>query len=417
LVIVIAAKNQFLFHGSLQKLGNFESAFFKWLFFLSLLIFVGLMSFRTFLWFKYRAYNSIQVKKWPSVTVIVPAYNEEETIYWTIHSIAHSDYPMKKLNIIAVNDGSADDTLQFMKKARNQFPGIVKLINFPKNRGKRQGIYEAYKRSRSTFIITIDSDTKLEPSAIKEILTPLILNNKIGAVTGRIKVWNNNANVFTKMLNAHFAMAFDFARAVQSTFSCVFCLAGAFSAIRVSVLDQIIDPWLNQRFMNVECTYGEDRSLTNHILREGYGSFYQRTAISHTIVPEKLTKIVKMFTRWARSNIRESIIFSKFMLSSKRKGNIVLPVFEFVSTISMMILHFIWFYYFLFSGIVDLDFILRLFSYSIFYGFLYIVYYIRIEGIKDSPYIIFFSLFSSVFMIWIFTMAALTLTKKGWSTR
>jgi hyaluronan synthase len=219
------------------------------------------------------------------------------------------------------------------------------------------------------------------------------------------------------MLNAHFAMAFDFTRAIQSTFNCVFCLSGAFSAYRVSVLDKFVDRWLNQRFMNVNCTYGEDRSLTNYVLREGHHSFFQRSAISFTIVPEQILKILKMFTRWARSNIRESIVFSGFVFSPNRRGNIILPFIDFFFTISLIMLHFMWFYYFLFSGLIDATFLFRILSYSVFFGFFYALYFLRIEGKKDSPYIIFFSVFSSFFVIWIFTIAGFTLTKKGWSTR
>jgi hyaluronan synthase len=157
--------------------------------------------------------------------------------------------------------------------------------------------------------------------------------------------------------------------------------------------------------------------LTNFILKIGFDSFFQRTAVSHTLVPERLTGILKMLTRWARSNIRESIIFTKILMNGNRKGNTLFPFIEFSSTVSMIMIHFIWFYYFLFSGLISSSFIFRIFAYSILFGFLYMVYFIRIEGRKDSPYIIVFSIFSSIFMIWIFTVAGLSLTKKGWSTR
>lgn len=417
LIILLSIKYGLLFQGRIREIEGFESIFIRSLFLFSMVIFLFSLAFRTFLWFRYRAYDSKQVKSWPEVTVIVPAYNEGETVFRTIHSIARSDYPSGRLHIIAVNDGSIDNTYFHMERARADFPDMVEVINQPKNMGKRRGIYAAYQKSRTPFIITIDSDTSLEPSSIKEILTPMILNEKIGAVTGRIKVWNKNANILTRMLHAHFAMAFDFTRAIQSTFSCVFCLAGAFSAYRVSVLKRFMERWLHQKFLKTTCTYGEDRSLTNHILREGYGSYFQRSAISHTMVPEKFIKIIKMLTRWARSNIRETIIFSKLMFNSNRRGNKILPFFEFFTTVSLLLLHFIWFYYFLFSGMVDANVLFRILSYSVFFGFLYIIYYIRIEGRKDSPYVLFFSVFASIFMIWIFTVAGLTLTKKSWSTR
>jgi hyaluronan synthase len=237
LILIIAIDRNILFQKNPLQLGRIENLVFSGLFLTSMLIFISSLVFRTFLWFRYRPFDSGQVKSWPTVTVVVPAYNEGKAVYQTICSIAGSNYPAGQLKIITVNDGSKDDTL-------GRFPGLVEIIDFPRNRGKRQAIYEAYRRAgTSTYLVTIDSDTTLEPSALKEILTPLILSEKIAAVTGRIKVWNKESNILTRMLNAHFAMAFDFTRAIQSTFSCVFCLAGAFSAYRVSVLRGVMAPF------------------------------------------------------------------------------------------------------------------------------------------------------------------------------
>ena len=416
-ILGIALERGILFNWDFHRLLKMKSPIFKYIFMINSFVFISALVFRTYLWFKYRPYDSAKIKSWPSITVLIPAYNEGETIYETICSTAACDYPQGKLKIIAVDDGSKDDTYSYMVKGRERFPKMVELIRFDKNRGKRQGIYQAFKNSTSDYFITVDSDTRLEPNAIKELLTPLILNPRLGAVTGKIKIWNSDANIYTKMLKANFAMAFDFTRAIQSTFSTVFCTSGAFTAYRSSIVRQVINDWMNQEFLGRRCTYGEDRSLANHILRTGYGTAFQRSAIAFTKVPEKFVIVLKMLTRWARSNIRESIIFSRLMFNRNRRGNYILPFFEFFSTIAIVFLHIIVFYYFLFAGFINGDFIIRTFAYTILFGFFYMLYYIRIEGTKDFPYILLFSLFNSVFMVWIFTTASLTITKKSWSTR
>jgi len=240
-ILFFSIKEGVLFSKHPFQLDTFESYILNFIFFSSVVIFISSLIFRTFLWFKYKPYNSAKVSEWPEVTVVIPAYNEGETIYHTVSSIVGCDYPPEKLKIIAINDGSKDNTYEYMSAAKNRFGNRIEIINFPINKGKRQALYSAYQMITSPFMITIDSDTKLEVPAIKEILTPLILNQKIGAVTGRIKVWNKDTNFLTKMINAHFAMAFDFTRAIQSTFHCVFCLSGAFSAYRVSVLGKVIE--------------------------------------------------------------------------------------------------------------------------------------------------------------------------------
>ncbi|MCI0471260.1 MAG: glycosyltransferase family 2 protein [Candidatus Aminicenantes bacterium] len=415
-IIGLALKENLLFNID-NYMGRDMHLFYRYLLMTSSSIFVFSMVFRTYLWFKYRPYDVAKVADWPRVTIAVPAYNEGAVLYETVASIVRCDYPRDKLEIITVDDGSMDNTYFFMEKARQDFPDLVKVIKLPKNSGKRVALHAAFKKATAPFFVTVDSDTSLESHAIKEILTPLLLNEKSGAVTGRVKIWNSSANILTRMLNAYFAMAFDYGRAVQSTFSSVMCTSGAFSAYRVSVLSPVIDQWLKQRFLNRHCTYGEDRSLANHVLRSGAGTIYQRSAVAFTIVPETLKLVFKMLTRWARSNIRESIVFSGFMFNIKRKGNRLLPFIEFMVTVSLMFLHFVWFYYFFFSRMLDMNFILRLLAFSMLFGFVYMLYYLRIDGKRDLPYILVFSLFCSVFMIWIFTVAGLTLTKKSWSTR
>jgi len=416
-IILIALDKQVLFSFKFREMLRMKSPFFLYLFIFNSLAFLFMLIFRTVLWFKYQPAPSETVSHWPGVTVVVPAFNEGETVYQTICSVAESDYPRNMLKIISIDDGSVDDTFEHMQRAARLYPDMVKLIRFDKNKGKRQAVYTAFQKTASPFFVTVDSDTGLESQALKELLTPMILDPKISAVTGRIKIWNGDANLFTKMLKANFAMAFDFTRAVQSTFSSVFCTSGAFSAYRGDTLKKFIHQWLDQRFMNRPCTYGEDRSLTNHILRTGAGTLYQRTAVAYTMVPEKAVKVLKMLTRWARSNIRESIIFSRIMFNSNRKGNYTLPFIEFTSTVIILFMHIAMFYFFLLSGFVDADFILRAAAYTMLFGFFYTLYYIRIEGVKDFPYLLAYSIFSSLVMVWIFTVAAITVNKRGWSTR
>ena len=419
IVIWFAVKENLFFTWRAAEFSGTRGVILRYLLFISGLIFVSSLVVRTWLWFRYRpiAIDSISDAQWPHVTVAVPAYNEGLGIYRSLVSIAECDYPQDRLHIIAIDDGSGDDTWLHMQRAKERYPKLIRLERFKRNRGKREGIYHAFSSCHTPFFVTVDSDTRLEPAALRGILAPMILRADIAAATGRIRIDNYRANVFTRMLNAHFAMAFDYTRAVQSTFKNVLCLSGAFSAYRSSMLAGIIDEWREQKFFNQSCTYGEDRSLTNHILRSGHGTFYQQNAVCHTIVPENPGKMLRMLTRWARSNIRESAIFSGFMFNNRRRGNRFLPFFEFSTTISLIILHFVWFYFFLFSGLINNSFLFRALAYTVLFGFFYMLYYIRIEGHRDFPYVVFFSLFSAVCTIWVFTVAGLTLNRRGWSTR
>jgi hyaluronan synthase len=380
-------------------------------------IFLGSLVWRTWFWFRYRPIDSRQVSEWPLLTIVLPVYNEGTAIFSTIASIAASDYPARQLRIIAVDDGSRDDTYQQLLRAQKHFPGRMDLIRFPENRGKRQALYEAFLLIETPIVITVDSDTEVAPDAIHELVAPLLLFPRLGAVTGRIRILNREANLLTRMLDVNFAMAFDFTRAIESTFSSVFCTSGAFSAYRTSVLRRVMDAWRNQTFLGRPCSYGEDRSLANFFLRLGHGTAFQRTAVARTRVPETIGMILKMLTRWARSNIRESIVFMALMFHPNRHGNRFWPVLEFISTSVLVLLHLVWFYALLASGLANGEFLLRALASTVLFGFLYMLYFVRIESGREFPYALAFALFCSPLMVGIFTVAGFTLTTSSWSTR
>ena len=381
------------------------------------LIFLSSIVWRTIFWFRYRKADSSLVGEWPDLTILLPAYNEGAAVFATVETIAASDYPRGRLKIIAVDDGSLDDTHAHLVRARERFPGLVEIVRFAGNRGKRAALYEAFRRADTPFVVTVDSDTQVAPDAIRELLAPLLLDPGVGAATGRIRILNSKANLFTRMLDVNFAMAFDFTRAIESTFASVFCTSGAFSAYRCAALDRVVDAWRDQTFLGRPCSYGEDRSLANYMLRLGYGTLFQRSALAYTRVPEGLGRILKMLTRWARSNIRESIVFASVMFHPNRRGNRFWPVLEFVSTSVLVLLHLVWFYALLASGLAGGEFFLRAIASTVLFGFLYMLYFIRIEGGREFPYALAFTLFCSPLMVGIFTVAGFTLTTRSWSTR
>jgi hyaluronan synthase len=380
-------------------------------------IFLSSIVWRTIFWFRYRQADAFRVHEWPALTIVLPAYNEGAAVFATVAAIAASDYPSGQLKIIAVDDGSLDDTHAHLLRASERYPGLLEIIRFAKNRGKRHALYEAFRRVVTPFVVTVDSDTEVAPDAIRELVTPLVLDPHLGAATGRIRILNKQANLFTRMLDVNFAMAFDFTRAIESTFASVFCTSGAFSVYRTVALKRVSGDWLDQTFLGRPCSYGEDRSLANYMLRLGYGTVFQRSALARTRVPEHLGRILKMLTRWARSNIRESIVFASVMFHPNRRGNRFWPFLEFVSTSVLVFLHLVWFYTLLASGLADGEFLLRAIASTVLFGFLYMLYFIRIEGSREFPYALAFTLFCSPLMVGIFTVAGFTLTTRSWSTR
>jgi hyaluronan synthase len=114
------------------------------------------------------------------------------------------------------------------------------------------------------------------------------------------------------MLDVNFSFSFDFVRASQSRINTVACTPGCLSAYRRDIVTPVLPEWLNQRFLGLPAKIGEDRALTNLILRAGFHVHFQSEAVVYTKVPTRYKPLCRMMLRWARSNVRETLILTGF---------------------------------------------------------------------------------------------------------
>jgi len=380
------------------------------------LAFLAMQLARTVLWWRYRPYP-LPSGHLPQVTVLIPAYNEGAMVEKALFSVAAADYPKDRLEIICIDDGSRDDTWDYIRRARQRYPHLIQAIRFPKNRGKREALYAGFLQGRGDYFVTVDSDSVIESDTLRQILAPLVQNPKIGAVAGNVKVYNRTANLLTRMVWVRFVLSFDFLRASQSMYGFVFCPPGALSAYRREAIITIIDEWRHQTFLGVRCTIGEDRAFTNLVLRQGYDTVYQRTAVVHTTVPENYRGLSRMFLRWDRSNFRESKVQLSYMFSRYRPRRRFLPILDFfvrelefpMTTIFLPLM----LASFLCCPILIVKFLSGMALVSFFMTF----YYLRQERDADFVYGVVYSFYAFLFLRWVKPYAFLTLKDGRWMTR
>ncbi len=277
-------------------------------------------AWRIWMAYRYRACPPVEKSELPVVTVVIPAYNEGRQVLPTVRSVMNSDYPPDRMQVICVDDGSTDDTWDWMLEARREYPERLRLIRQPKNSGKRQALMAGFRYARGSVYVTIDSDSEVFPDTLHHLVSPLVADPKVGAVAGNVRVLNHGDGPIPKMMEVFFTVGFDFIRAGQSVYGGVFCTPGALSAYRASVIKSQLKGWVRQTFLGVPATIGEDRALTNLVLKNGYWVVYQREAVVLTKIPATFRGLRRMLLRWARSNVRESIVMSTFMVRRFRKG-------------------------------------------------------------------------------------------------
>ncbi|RBI91720.1 glycosyltransferase family 2 protein [Elizabethkingia miricola] len=272
------------------------------------------------LYLRYKPVTSVSDDQLPTCTIIVPAYNEGKLVYETLHSLASSDYPEEKVQIIAVDDGSKDDTWAWIKKAKEELGDRVMAYQQPRNMGKRHALHRGFQLGTGEIFITVDSDSIVKKDTLRNMTSPFVVNKKCGGVAGNVRVLNNEKELIPRMLNVNFVFSFEFVRSAQSMLGSVMCTPGALAAYRREQVMNCLDEWVNQTFMGRPSDIGEDRAMTNMILKQGYHILFQRNAYVYTNIPKRYKNLYKMFIRWERSNVRENIMMSKFAFGDFREG-------------------------------------------------------------------------------------------------
>jgi len=369
-------------------------------------------------YFKYKPISSVSDEELPTCTVIVPAYNEGKQVYHTLISLAESDFPMEKLELLAIDDGSQDDTWEWIQEAKKELGNSVSIYKQPKNKGKRHALYRGFNEGKGEIFVTVDSDSIVKSDTLRNLVSPFVTNPECGAVAGNIRVLNNEKALLPKMLDVSFVLSFEFVRSAESSLNSVLCTPGALAAYRSSAVFACLPDWINQTFMGKPSDIGEDRAMTNMILKQGHHVLFQRNAFCYTNVPEQYKGLYKMFIRWGRSNVRENIEMSKYVFKNFRKGPKTGTRLLFTSQFLRIIMSYPFLIFMLFFILTHpllfisstLVSIMVLTSFPVFF-------YAKRYELSESFWAYSYSILYTFGLFWITPYAIATANKRGWLTR
>lgn len=250
----------------------------------------------------------------PTVAIVVPEYNEDPVLFKKcIQSCLDLDYDRDKYHVYAIDDGSKKkDAINTIKDIKSD---LITVIDLKENVGKRKAQKAAFDLINSKdyeIILTLDSDTILDKNAVTNIVFQFV-DDKVGAITGNAVVLDKNRNLLTRLISSRYWVAFNLERGSQSLFGTVLCCTGVISAYRTDIIQDLKYRYAFQTFLGKECTYGDDRNLTNLVLSEGYKVVYEENAIGWTDVPKNMKAYLKQQLRWNRSFYRELLITAKMV--------------------------------------------------------------------------------------------------------
>jgi hyaluronan synthase len=261
----------------------------------------------------------------------------------------------------------------------------------------------------------VDSDSRLEEDALRKLVQGFA-DPDVGAICGHADVENTRESWLTRMQAVRYFVAFRVLKAAESIFNAVTCCSGCFAAYRADAILPHLDEWENQRFLGRPATFGDDRSLTNHVLRD-WKVRYDSEARSHTIVPHTFRQFLTQQMRWKRSWTRESLIVGGFiwrkhpMAALGTYVSIVLPLLA-----PIVVARALYWRPVVEGAGTPLIYLLGIYVLALVYG---LYYAIRTRRYDDTLWIygVIFVFFYLVFLVWQTYWAVLTANRSSWGTR
>jgi peptidoglycan-N-acetylglucosamine deacetylase len=220
----------------------------------------------------------------PSVTVLIPAHNEESVVVLTVKSVLASN--VKSLSVIVVNDGSTDQTGPLLDVSFGNEPRVQ--IIHQVNRGKAAALQRALSEARTAIVVTIDADTEIEPDAIGKLLRHFS-DPTVGAVAGNVKV-GNRSRWLTRWQALEYITSQNMEKRAFDLLNCITVVPGALGAWRKAAIEAAGGITAD--------TVAEDADLTIGIRRLGWRISYDEEAIAWTEAPETAGALIRQRFRW-----------------------------------------------------------------------------------------------------------------------
>ncbi|RMD58362.1 glycosyltransferase family 2 protein [Candidatus Woesearchaeota archaeon] len=285
------------------------------------------------------------LKKLPKVSFGIPAWNESRTVVRTLDSLLNLDYPAKLKEIIVVNDGSTDDTLDVLKGYVEEHPEVI-LID-KENGGKASALNAALSRASGDVFAVMDADTTVERGALRKML-PHLADKRIGAVISRIRV-DGPRNFLERMQSFEYVMS-SMTRFIMNNFGTLAITHGALTLFSSHLLRKV------GGFTEDKDNITEDFEIALRLRKNGYDVIMEPDAVSYTRVPRSISAVWVQRLRWSRGYIYNMWKYRSMIFDNRYGllGTFQLPVN--VLAVVLLVAN---------VGILSIDFMDRFFEYIV----------------------------------------------------
>ncbi|MBX4192141.1 glycosyltransferase family 2 protein [Candidatus Parcubacteria bacterium] len=255
-------------------------------------------------------------KHFPSITMVVPCFNEEKTLKSTIESLLQLEYPKEKLSIMIVDDGSKDNTRKISEELAKQYRQVEYV--FKENGGKYTALNLAIERVQTDLIGCLDADSFVVKDALIEAVKKFESDPAVMAITPAMKV-HKPTTILELMQSVEYTFGI-FYKKMFDNLAALNVLPGPFSIYRKEVFQKI------GLFRHAHNT--EDMEIAFRMHAHGLKIVNAHTALVYTTVPTTLRSLIKQRTRWSQGFLQNSRDYS-YMFFNPRFGHFGMFVLPF----------------------------------------------------------------------------------------
>jgi biofilm PGA synthesis N-glycosyltransferase PgaC len=246
--------------------------------------------------------------EYPPVSILIPCYNEGENVRETIEYLLRQNYP--NYEIIAVNDGSKDNTLAILKELANQHDKL-RVVNLTTNQGKAVGLSTAALMANSEYLICIDGDALLDSNAAAWMVRHFIDHPNVGAVTGNPRI-RNRSTLLGKIQVGEFSAIVGMIKRAQRTYGRIFTISGVIAAFRKSALHDV-GYWSPDMIT-------EDIDISWKLQLAGWTIPFETNALCWVLMPETINGLWKQRSRWAQGGVEVMLRYFTSLFNRRAMG-------------------------------------------------------------------------------------------------
>jgi biofilm PGA synthesis N-glycosyltransferase PgaC len=228
------------------------------------------------------------LQQYPPVSILVPCHNEGENIRDTLEFLLRQRYP--NFEIVAIDDGSADKTLEILLAMAARHPQI-RVVRLDANQGKAMALRTGALLTKNEFLVCIDGDALLGPEAVAWMMRQFQNNPKLGAVTGNPRI-RTRSTLLGKIQVGEFSAIVGLIKRAQQVYGRIFTVSGVIAGFRKSALHSV-------GYWSIDMVT-EDIDISWKLQLNGWDIQFEPNALCWVLMPESLPGLWKQRLRWSQ---------------------------------------------------------------------------------------------------------------------